>query len=457
MKAEGQAHAVTDNGEASLAAALADAKRRYADDNPQSRTAFERAAEWMPGGNTRTILFVDPFPLYFDSGEGSTLVDVDQHRYIDFLGEYTAGLFGHSNPRILETLGQVAEDGLNFGGHNRHEAKLAALLCDRFPALDKVRFTNSGTEANLMALGAARVFTGRDKIMVFAGGYHGGVLTFGAVNRVNVPFDYITATYNDIAGTRALLRQHGGEIAAVIVEPMLQSGGCVPAELAFLEMLGDETKASGALLIFDEVVTSRLHPNAIHGKFGLTPDLVTLGKYIGGGMTFGAFGGRSDVMARFDPRLPNFVPHAGTFNNNTLSMAIGYVAMSEIFTAERAIALNGRGEALRARLNTLAADAQANMQFTGLGSVMNIHMTTIPIVSADQVKAGDMALRELFYFYLISRGIYLARRGMISLSLAITDEQIEQLVSVVSEFIDLYRPMLVRRILHLDPKAAHAP
>jgi glutamate-1-semialdehyde 2,1-aminomutase len=423
--------------------ALMDAKQRYAYANSTSQKAHSVAARHLPGGNTRTVLYFDPFPLYFANAEGSKLTDLDGHMYDDFLAEYTAGIFGHSDPRILATLQDTGQAGLNFGGHTAHEGKFASLLVERFPALELIRFTNSGTEANLMALGAARIFTGRDKIMAFSGAYHGAMLAFNNQSNCNAPFDFVIARYNNVDDVRFLSHSCGSELAAVIVEPMLQSGGCIPAEPGFLRELREQTASCGALLIFDEVVTSRLHPAGLHGKLGIKPDLITLGKYVGGGMSFGAFGGRREIMERFDPGSPGFIPHAGTFNNNTLTMAVGYTAMAEIYTAEAAVALNERGEKLRNSLNEMAVAAQASMQFTGLGSIMCVHMTKAEIKSAADAQAGNLVLRELFYFHLLSLGLYVAKRGMISLSLAITEEQIARLIEGVSAFIRKYRPLLV--------------
>jgi glutamate-1-semialdehyde 2,1-aminomutase len=315
-------------------------------------------------------------------------------------------------------------------------------LVNRFPAIELVRFCNSGTEANLMALGAARVATGRDKVLVFSGAYHGGVLAFSRPGPINAPFDMVVASYNDVAETRSKLRLHAPQLAAVIVEPMLQSGGCIPASAEFLHMLRAETIGVGALLIFDEVVTSRLHPGGIHGALGLRPDLVTLGKYIGGGLSFGAFGGSRQVMNLFDPRLPDGVPHAGTFNNNTLSMAVAFAGLSELYTPDAAIALNARGEQLRAKLNALAKAGCVRLQFTGIGSIIAAHPTTKKLLSAEDAAEGELALRELLFFHLLERGVYIAKRGMISLALTTSEAQIRHLEESVAQFIEAYRHLL---------------
>src|SRR5688572_6039013 len=179
-----------------MASALADAKAAFVAANPESRARFEAAARVMPGGNTRTVLFYDPFPLCIARGEGARLWDVDGHAYLDFLGEFTAGIFGHSHPAIRAAIDAALDGGINLSGHNRLEAELAAIVCARFSSIEQVRFTNSGTEANLLALAAAIVHTGRKKVLVFQGAYHGGVLSFGAGPAlVNVPHDFVMARY----------------------------------------------------------------------------------------------------------------------------------------------------------------------------------------------------------------------------------------------------------------------
>ena len=237
-----------------------------------------------------------------------------------------------------------------------------------------MRFTNSGTEANLLAISVARIFTKRKTVLVFDGAYHGAVFGFaGGGSPINAPFDYVLAPYNDIGATRALIAAHADDLALVILEPMIGSGGCIPARHDFLRMLRDETTRVGALLVFDEVMTSRLAPGGLQSVAGVKPDLTTLGKYIGGGMSFGAFGGRGDVMDLFDPRRPNALPHAGTFNNNVLTMSAGLAGLTQVYTPDAARALNARGEALRSRLNALCEAAGAPLQFTGIGSMLAVH------------------------------------------------------------------------------------
>ena len=227
---------------ADIDAALNEAKEAYVTRNPESLARFVEATAVMPGGNTRTVLHYAPFPIGIARGEGCRLWDLDGAEYIDFLGEYTAGIYGHSHPVIRAAVDRALDAGINFGGTNLTEAKFARAVCERF-GLERVRFTNSGTEANLLAISLGRIFTKRSKVLVFDGGYHGAVFGFaGGGSPINAPFDYVLAPYNDIAATRALIEQHAADLALVILEPMMGGGGCIAAEPAFLTMLREATR-----------------------------------------------------------------------------------------------------------------------------------------------------------------------------------------------------------------------
>lgn len=426
-----------------LDAALAEAHEAYAAARPRSAAIHARARTLMPGGNTRTVLFYTPFPTAMARGEGCRLWDADGREYLDLLGEYTAGLFGHSETRILDAVKGALDRGINLAAVGEKEAELASLIVGRFPSIELVRFTNSGTEANLLALAAARGFTGRVKTMVMRGGYHGGVLTFATEqSAVNVPIPLAFTDYNDpAAATRDILAE-GDALAAVLVEPMMGSGGCIPATREFLQALRDATRQTGAVLIFDEVMTSRHGAGGLQARHGVIPDMTTLGKYMAGGMSFGAFGGRREVMEVFDGHRPGTLPHAGTFNNNVWSMAAGCVAMGEIFDAATAEALFARGEALRLALNGACARGGVAMQFTGAGSMVNVHFRTGPILRPYAATEAENKLRELFFFDMLGVGIYLARRGMAALSLPVTDADCARYVAAVEEFIAARRPLL---------------
>jgi glutamate-1-semialdehyde 2,1-aminomutase len=307
------------------------------------------------------------------------------------------------------------------------------VICQRFAGIELVRFVNSGSEANLMAVAASKAFTRRRKIMVFEGGYHGGFLAFPpGGSPVNVPHDFIVAPYNEIRTARQAIAAAGADLAAILVEPMLGAGGCLPGEPDFLAMLRTESERCGALLVFDEVMTSRLSPGGRQALLGIRPDLTTLGKYIGGGLAFGAFGGRADVMGQFDPRRSNALFHAGTFNNNTLTMAAGLAGMTSVLTPERNRDLNARGDRLRESLNALFARRGAVLRVSGLGSVMNIHPT----------EGTEPAVKDLVFFDLLARGFYIARRGMIALSLPVTDSDTEDLVAAFDDILSTREGLL---------------
>ena len=402
------------------------ARDRYIRNRPESAVAFDLAVHHMPGGNTRTVLFHSPFPLRIVSGAGCRVTDADGLEYVNLLGEYTAGLFGHNHPVIRKAIDDALDRGLNLSGHNPDEIKLAELVCARFPSMDKVRFTNSGTEANLLAISTACFLTKRKKVMVFDGGYHGGLLYFkdGGMP-INAPFEYVLAQFNNLSSTADLIQQHADELACILVEPMQGASGCIPASIEFLKLLREASHNIGAILIFDEVMTSRLSNRGAQGLFNVIPDMTTLGKYIGGGMTFGAFGGSEAIMQIFDPRRADAIPHAGTFNNNTLTMAAGAAALGEVLTDELLNQLNSRGDQLRIELNKIARKHETCIQFTGLGSLLGMHTTSSPIHSTADLKGCDDRIMELVFLDLLEQGYYIARRGFIALMLSIGDAEIE--------------------------------
>ena len=415
--------------------ALHDAQARYADARPRSAAWADRAAAVLPGGNTRSVLHFDPFPFRVERAEGRYLYDVDRHRYVDLLGNYTAGLLGHSPPAVRAAAHAAIDGGWALGSVHPNEALLGELICGRFPSIDQVRFTNSGTEANLMALALAVHHTGRRTIMVFRDGYHGGVLTFGhGGEAVTVPHQWVMGDYNDSESTGALFAAHGDDLAAVLVEPLQGSGGCIPGDPLFLRLLRDRCDEHGALLVFDEVMTSRLSPGGAQQLLGITPDLTTLGKYLAGGFTFGAFGGRRDLMAHFDASAGGLLGHAGTFNNNVVSMAAGVATLSQVLTPEVLEAVNARGDRLRTRLGEVFATHGLPMCVTGTGSLMNIHGTPGPVRSTADLADADDRWKALLFFAALDAGYYLARRGFLALSIEITDADIDGFVGVVDEW-----------------------
>ena len=426
-----------------LGAALEDARARYEARNPQSGRLHQEACEALPGGNTRTVLYYEPFPVALVRGEGATVWDADGHAYRDFLGEYTAGLYGHSHPVIQAAARSALDAGIDLGGPTPHEGELARLICERFPSCERLRFCNTGTEANLMAITAARAYTGRDAVMVFRGGYHGGVLHFvNGESPVNAPYPFVVGEYNDAERAAETIDAHAADLAAILVEPMMGTSGAIPAGREFLETLRREADRLGIMLIYDEVMTSRLAPGGLQQQLGIYPDLTTFGKYIGGGMTFGAFGGRADLIDQFDPRRPGALPHAGTFNNNVLTMAAGAAGLRDVYTAEVALAHNQRSDRFRDKLNEVATAEDAAAQVTGLGSIMCVHFQREPIRNLSDAAVTAPAARSLFHIEMLLDGVYVGQFGFMSPCLALVEADYEAFEGSFRRFLRDYRRLL---------------
>ena len=413
---------------------LSKARIDYTDRNVESRRLHLGAREVLSGGNTRTLFYHPPFPLTFVRGHDSVLVDADGHEYIDMLGDYTAGLLGHSDRRARDAAMAALDVNMSVGGIHPAEQQLARLMCERFD-LDLVRFTNSGSEANLMAMTAARMYTGRTKIMVMYGAYHGGLMYFGSGPAAwNVPFPIVVGRFNDLDACKALIAEHASDLAAVLVEPLLGSAGCVPSDPAFLRGLADAARAVGAVAIMDEVMSSRLGPKGLSVQFGVNPDLKTYGKYIAGGFSFGAFGGTTEVMGIFDSTHPAHVPHAGTFNNNITSMAAGIEVLANVYTADVATAFTDRGDELRENIAQVLARCPLALCVSGSGTMMAIHARAQRPTDGESAADKDPALQEMLFLGLLRRGIYIAPRGMINLSLPVTDDQLATFLGALDDF-----------------------
>jgi glutamate-1-semialdehyde 2,1-aminomutase len=434
-----------------LKSAIEDARSRYASANPLSEAADRDATLHLPGGNTRTILHFEPFPLTMVRGNGAELTDLDGHTYVDCVGEYSAALFGHSNDVVTSAVHKALGNGIAMGAPTRYERELAGLVCERFPGVDQVRFCNSGTEANLMALSSARVMTGRNKLLAFKDAYHGGVIKFiGGACALNMPFDFALADYNDVDGTAAMIDEIGDELAAVIVEPILGAGGNIQGNRQFLNMLREKTQDLGALLIFDEVKTGRLGPSGIQGMLDFNPDLTTLGKFIGGGLPTGAFGGRYDVMAQFNPKVAGTIAHAGTFNNNVCSMAAGCAALSEIYTPQRAAEFLESSEEFRLSLNEMFAAKDVPMYANGMGSMIAIHFSREATKRPSDITPGCRSLRPLLHMELLLDGMLLCSRGDLFLSLPMNEGHLSRVRLALGHFADRFKP-LIEDVLAASP------
>ena len=433
---------------------------------PISAALHAEASAVMPGGDTRTVAFHAPYPLAIQHGQGCVLWDADGNEYIDLLNNYTSLIHGHAHPAVTAAVAAQLPLGTAFPAPNAVQTRLATILTDRVASVDLVRFCNSGTEAVMNALRAARAFTGRDLIVKVEGGYHGtyddvevsvhpdpAVETAGSadaplpvLDAIGVPANTSEAVsvipFNDVAAAERVFRERGDDIAAVIVEPVMGAGGMIPAEESFLEALRALTIETGALLIFDEVMSFRLMPGGVQEHYRVRPDLTTFAKIIGGGFPVGAFGGRADVMEQFDPSRPAPLWQSGTFNGNLVTMAAGVAAM-EAYTADQVAHINAMGEQLRSGLRELVAEQRITATVTGYGSFVGVHLGVDSISSYRDAARADKGLARLLHLALLGEGIYAAPRLMMCTSTPMTTETIDTVLGGFRRAVKEIRPALV--------------
>jgi len=441
-----------------------DPEARYRETTPGSREHHERAANVMPGGTTRTTTYFDPYPLYIERGEGCRVWDVDGTERIDMLGNYTAMILGHSHPKIVEAIRSQAARGTGFAAANPKEVELATILCERVPSLDAVRFCNSGTEATMFAMRLARAYTDRPKIARMEGGYHGthdlaevsahpAVADAGpADNPVARPDSAgtpawaveqtVVLPFNNAEAAERILRAHAKDVAAVIMEPIIGAGGVIAATPEFVQRMRGITNELGMLLIFDEVISFRVAPGGAQQMYGVTPDLTTLGKIIGGGLPVAAFGGRAEVMELLDPRRDGSIAQGGTYNGNPLGMAAGVAAMTEL-TPDVYDDLNRRGARVFEQLSEVFASHQEPVQVNGAGSMFALHFTDRPVVDYRSMAAADKKKTRDLFLGLVNHGVLMAPRAMGALSTPMGEDDIQEFVDAVDTVVGELKPRWV--------------
>ncbi|KAH6698524.1 aminotransferase class-III [Leptodontidium sp. MPI-SDFR-AT-0119] len=398
---------------------------KFAEENPLSGEAIREASSAIPGGTTRAILLHTPFPPVFVGGKECFLKSVDGREYLDFVSEYCAGMFGHSHPRINEAIEGVLRAGHTLGGPTPKEGELAKAITKRFPSMDAIRFCNSGTEANTLALATALAYSQRKKILVFENGYHGGTLSFSRHNPLLLPHQFVYGRYNDRERTRVDI-----DVGAILIEPLQGAGGMVPSQNEFLKYLREEATRVGAVLIFDEVVSSRLYYGGMQEYYGVTPDMTTIGKHFGGGFSFGAFGGKKEIMSLYAPGAPRGLYHSGTWNNNVFTMTAGVVA-TDLLSRENIEKTNSLGDALRNGMQELVNSneaARSLINFKGFGSVIGISFN----------GPSSVQLRDLFFFYLLNNGVYVGHRGFFALNLTHKQEHVDGVLDLFRAFLKRY-------------------
>ena len=422
--------------------------RDYTAKTPRSKALFEEALRVMPGGNSRTTTFFDPYPFYLVKGQGARIWDADGNERLDFNGNYTSLILGHAPPAVVKAVQDAAVYGMSFPGPTEHEIKLAEILTDRIPGLEVVRFTNSGTEATMHAVRVARAYTGRDKIAKFEGAYH-GTHDWALVSVAPDPAlagsrkkpkpvawsDGVPATvvkhtvvlpWNDAEACARILERGAKDIAAVLVDPLFANAGMIAPREGFLERLREVTERLGMLLIFDEVISFRVGRGGAQERFNIRPDLTTLGKIIGGGLAVGAFGGKADVMSGYDPRGGRGrINHGGTFNCNPLTMA-GGVATMEQLTPEAYQKLEALGDRLRAGVKRQMRKLSYDGQVTGIGSLFWIHHTKKKLSDFRSVRAADPAAVQRTFMGMVNEGFLVSQRGLGACSLAMSDQDVDR-------------------------------
>ena len=437
----------------SLDNALKNEIANYTAANPKSAELHEKATQFMPGGDTRNSIYWDPFPLYITDGTGTTLIDADDNKRTDFVNNMTTLILGHRPPEVISAVAEQINHGLSFPAPSPSVVKWAELLCERVPSLNKVRFVNTGTEATLNAIRAARAFTGKQKLVKCEGAYHGNhdaiqisvvppldqagdaespeaIKAFPGISRTSID-DIFIAPFNNIVSAERIIREHADELAAVIVEPVNGQCGMVPGTPEFLEGLRRVTKELGIVLIFDEVIAFRIAYGGAQDYYGITPDLTCFGKVIGGGMPVGAFGGREDIMSMWDPTNGGAtVQHAGTFNGNPMTAAAG-VATLENLTPDKFEYLDNLGESLRSKLRALFIELEVPMGVTCGASLFSLQFTSTEVTDYRSFATNDKKLLNMMFIGLLNEGFLMSNRCAGNVSTVHTEDDVDAFVSAV--------------------------
>ena len=430
----------------------------YHRQNPRSAARFAEAQHVLAGGNSRLTAYFAPFPFYVERGEGCAVYDLDGNCRLDFYNNATSLILGHCNPQVTAAVMAQATRGSAFANPTGPEIELATLLTSTVPSVQRLRFTNSGTEGVMLAMRAARAYTGKPKIAKIEGGYHGTSdhVSISVTTRAgsaedpqpvpssrgltpNTLADVVVLPFNNATAARRILAQHRDELAAVIVEPAMGGVGYIPAESEFLEALREACDGQNTLLIFDEVQTLRMSPGGAQQWFNVLPDLTCMGKIIGGGLPVGAFGGRADIMDAFDAtRQSPGIPHGGTFNANPMTMQAGLATMRQL-TPEVYDRLNDNGTALRHQLDEMARSYNVPIRVTGVASFFGIQCTEQPVTDYRSAQGQAPVLRQKLFLHLLNNGIYVGNKVVGNISVPMGREELDSFVQVWESFLHKVR------------------
>lgn len=420
----------------------------YMSKTPKSRALYERAKKLFPAGVSYGIRYFEPYPFYVEKAKGSRLYDVDGNEYIDFWLGHWALILGHCSLAVSRSVAKQLEKGSHYGTSHELEIRLAEQVSKMVPGAQMIRFTNSGTEANMYATRLARTYTRNDKIAKFEGGWHGGYdplhigvkypfdapesagLTEGAVS------DTILLPFNNLEAVREKLSN--SKVAAIVVEPVLGSGGAVPAEKEFLKGLREFCDEKGILMIFDEVVTGfRLAPGGAQQYYGVYPDVTIFGKILGGGFPIGAFCGRRDIMEYLDPSLyerPKCSFHGGTFAANPITMTAGLATLGLLEDGRLIDRLNHLGDKIRAQMREIFESQEIAVDVVGAGSLFNTHFTKVEVKNARAVYEADRKRLLEYHLALLAKGIFFLPTHNGALSVAHSKADIEKLFEETEEY-----------------------
>ena len=400
----------------------------YIANTPKSAAADVRAQRGVVGGNSRAAAYWRPHPITVARASGTRLVDVDGRRYVDMVNNYTSLAHSHAYPPIVDAVRTQIERGTGYTANNLWQTELAEVIIERVKSVESVRFTNSGSEAGLLALTIARVVTGRTKVLMARYGYHGILMEFeaGSAPELMPSLDGMThlGEYNDPGTFERILDAHGHEIAAVVLEPVMGAGGVVSADPDFLRRVQRATEAAGALFVLDEVITFRLAEGGAQALFGIEPDLTMFGKVIGGGFPVGAVGGKLEHLRIFDPAAPRAF-HSGTYCGNPVTMAAGVVSVREL-TAARIETMDRLAERLANGLVTQASNLDLPISINRHGSLLNLFFTEADSSAASRREAEKRM--DNFHLAALNHGLMVASRGMMALSTVMDEALIDEVV-----------------------------
>jgi glutamate-1-semialdehyde 2,1-aminomutase len=411
----------------------------------KSQATLATAKKYMPGGDTRSSIWFQPYPIWVDRAKGCRFTDVDGHEYIDFHNCYTTMILGHANPKVVAAVREQAAKGTALGALVPAVVHWAELICNMVESVDKVRFGNTGSEAVLMAVRLARGFTGKDLLLKTDGCYHGNYdpVVYPS-DATGIPRsaqkDSIVVPYNDKEAAEKAIVENRDRLAAVIVEGAMGAAGGIPPRDGYLEFLRRITAENGVLFILDEVISLRLAWGGTQAIYGIKPDLTTMAKIIGGGYPVGAIGGREDIMQLFSPEVQK-VYHAGTLNANPIT-AIAGVATLEQLNAGVIDKINKLGESFADRVRAIFKRLNIKGQVTGIGSLQNVHFSDQPVVDAKMARESNKDLLHLFYLAMLERGIFSAARGMYVFSTPMTQKEIDTAIKAVDAVMVELKPTI---------------